>query len=454
MEGFFRKIRQSIIGLGSILALVLLTLLAQALFQERYTLPGSLQGLGIASYIDREDDQILSVHYPVTDNRAVNRQIEEMVSGFLDEFEADLAALPAETPQKELNISYDIARYNQAVVSVKFYVYTDLGNDAPTEQIHTAVFNLTDGRRYALADLLHQGGEAVLYDAIQEQTELTVSVLNGTAPLNAQFTLSAREMTLLFEEETSVLEVPVSLEKLGGVLNTREIGEGEELPTVSPGRMPTRNYASLAPDPEKPKVALTFDDGPNGQNTLRLLEELEKRGVRATFFVLGNRVEHNPEIVSRISYGGHELGNHGYNHRDMKTMQKTEVIEQFEKTDAAVREATGKETTCIRPPYGNVADSVLTYAEENRAPVILWSIDTLDWKSTDVKTIAEKAVANVKDGDIILLHDAFSSSVDAAIEIVDLLREQGYEFLTASELIAYHHGGIQPGAVYQRLETP
>ena len=187
---------------------------------------------------------------------------------------------------------------------------------------------------------------------------------------------------------------------------------------------------------EKKYVALTFDDGPSGRFTSRLLDGLAEREVSATFFLCGYRVEQFPKLAARIADEGHEIGTHGYAHKFFSDLSTEGVCSDLKSAQQCILEACGHAPTLLRPPGGKYCTKALRSSVCAELPVILWSVDPRDWQRTDRKAIAADVVKKTKNGDIILMHDMSDSSVDAALDIIDELGEQGFEFLTVSELAA------------------
>ncbi len=185
-------------------------------------------------------------------------------------------------------------------------------------------------------------------------------------------------------------------------------------------------------DPMKKTVALTFDDGPHPAYTKKLLDGLLERGVKATFFVIGENIPGNEDLIARMEKEGHLIGNHTYNHVKICDMKKEDACYQVEKTSALVREITGHDTEFVRPPFGawdpNLECSFVMIP-------VLWDVDPLDWTTSNTSLVVQRVVEDVDDQDIILLHDFYESSVDAALQIVDILKKEGFEFVTADKLI-------------------
>ena len=180
------------------------------------------------------------------------------------------------------------------------------------------------------------------------------------------------------------------------------------------------------------KVALTFDDGPHPVYTPELLDGLKERGVCATFFVVGENIPGNEEILRRMDAEGHLIGNHTYKHVKLSDLDSARACAEVEKTNALICEVTGKEPEFIRPPFGEWKKAMECSFE--MIPV-LWDVDPLDWTTKNTALVVERVLKDTKPGNIILLHDYYQSSVDAALEIVDTLTQRGYEFVTVDELI-------------------
>ena len=198
---------------------------------------------------------------------------------------------------------------------------------------------------------------------------------------------------------------------------------------------------------DAPCVALTFDDGPSGRFTKRLLEGLEERQVSATFLLCGYRLEQYGDLARQIHQAGHEIGLHGYSHKDMAKMSRRELKKEISDTLKLLPQ--GCQPTFLRPPGGSETPLVEQVAKEQGLAILTWSVDPRDWAVHDALTVETAVVSQVKDGDVILLHDLSDSSVDAALAIVDRLKKDGFRFVTASELASRRGITPQPGQVYR-----
>ncbi len=198
-------------------------------------------------------------------------------------------------------------------------------------------------------------------------------------------------------------------------------------------------------DPKKPMVALTYDDGPNTKTTNRILDALEKVGGRATFFIVGERLDDYASCIERENALGCEIANHTYNHVMFNNADSKTIKNQITKTNNQVRDMTGKMPALARAPGGFKGENP---KEDVGMPLIHWSLDTMDWSSRNADSVVKKIKDNVKDGDIILMHDLYGSTAEATEEILPWLVEEGYQIVTVSEMMAVKGIEMQPGEVY------
>lgn len=201
-------------------------------------------------------------------------------------------------------------------------------------------------------------------------------------------------------------------------------------------------------DPSKPMVAITYDDGPSDETTPVVLDALEKNFGVATFFMLGNRISGNEAILQRSHALGNELANHSYDHPQLTSLGSEGVQSQLANTDDLIKAACPDlDSVIMRPPYGAFNDTVKSAA--NR-PIIMWSLDTLDWKTRSTSATVEASL-EAKDGDIILMHDIHASTVAAAEDIIVGLQNKGFQLVTVSELYQYRKGEYGPGSVHYSM---
>lgn len=216
-----------------------------------------------------------------------------------------------------------------------------------------------------------------------------------------------------------------------------------EIPIEILGELDEQTLEELVEEPKY--VALTFDDGPRADTTMRLLDGLLERGAAATFFVIGEQVPGNEALLKRMKTEGHQIGNHTYSHVRLLKADTDTVVEEIHKTEVLLREAVGEGSYWLRPPYGLIGAQ---RAKLVKTPMIYWSVDPQDWKLLDAQKVVNAVLGTVQPGDIILLHDFYPTSVDAALEIIDKLQAEGYAFVTVEELFRIQGVEPQAGVLY------
>lgn len=192
--------------------------------------------------------------------------------------------------------------------------------------------------------------------------------------------------------------------------------------------------------PLRKEVALTFDDGPDDQWTPKVLDVLARFHVKATFFVVGRRCERTPDVLRRIAQEGHMIGNHSWNHPNLAKLNAVEVHSQIQRTDEVIRKLTGTTPVLLRPPYGELSDTVVEEAIKAKKKIILWNVDSLDWMQLNAKQVAANILAHTHPGSIILQHSAggvgesLQGTVDALPVVIQTLQSRSYKLLTVPQL--------------------
>lgn len=294
------------------------------------------------------------------------------------------------------------------------------------------------------------------------QREALLDTAKNTARVDRQPT---EKENFCFHELNDILYVSDDLLAALLGMNKTLLSEGVLAFTVAPLKgYPDQEEALAAMGAElgnqKPKVevpeaehyvALTFDDGPTGQSeglTARLLNALNERGAHATFFMCGYRVKDFHSVLDRYLEEGHEMGNHTMDHKTLTKLSVSEIHEQVDGNSDLIESYAGEKPTVMRPTGGAYNDTVKAEMEKSELPIILWSLDTLDWQSKDAKSVENKIVNNVQDGDIILMHDLYESTYKGVLNAIDKLKDKGYAFVTVSELAAIKGVELEPGKVY------
>lgn len=198
-------------------------------------------------------------------------------------------------------------------------------------------------------------------------------------------------------------------------------------------------------DPSRPMVALTFDDGPFSPVGNQIMDCLAQYGGKATFYVVGDRCGRYTDEMQRMAAEGHEIGNHTYSHKYLNKLGAAEIQSQVQRGNEAILAASGVPAATVRLPGGNKNATVLANVN---APMIMWSIDTLDWKTRNTASTVNAVLGQIRDGDIVLMHELYTATGNAAVQIIPALAEQGYQLVTVSELAQYRGCALENGKVY------
>ena len=229
---------------------------------------------------------------------------------------------------------------------------------------------------------------------------------------------------------------------------------------TSTGTATTWYVPKIDPNPSKKLVALTFDDGP-GDYTEELLDILAENEVKATFFVVGNRINKEPDALKRMVADGHEIGGHSYSHPKLTTISKSKIAKEMADCKKAIKKATGVDIKLFRAPYGAVDKTVKACAKDAGLKLVNWSVDTNDWRySKEDRYLAQSQILRyifkgkykVTDGGIVLMHDVHENSVDAVPAVIHYLKQNGYEFVTVSELLDLRADGGKAGELYRQVD--
>ena len=197
-----------------------------------------------------------------------------------------------------------------------------------------------------------------------------------------------------------------------------------------------------------PCVAITFDDGPRRETTTLLLDGLARRGAQATFFLVGERITGNEDVILRMEREGHQVGLHSQSHMVLAELNSEQLFGEVEVLRRTLEGLLGEGDRMLRPPYGLISENLCKWA---KYPIILWSVDPEDWSDHNVERQVAEVLAQVEDGDIILLHDIYYASVETAFQVMDELMKRGFRLVTVEELFAIRGKEPEAGAVYRSL---
>jgi len=421
-----------------------------------YHKEAALKDIEIVSYTNTANAYI-TIHYPKTKNEQINQKIIDFVTSELKNFKNNLLHTEA---KDELNINFEVFRFNDSIVSFKFNTYTLYHRESDgTTQCNTMTYNLATANQYMLKDILSnenymqilsQKAYAKFLRTDTYNDSITAAFLNDGSSAKGKtfenFVLEKDKLILLLDgyktnaESAKTDNIEIDLGNLREILNVEFIQQqNEDAAEVSQSQeenqdSPTKAMYETRPDDallaNMKLVALTFDDGPSTY-TSHLLEILKQEEVKATFFILGSRAEYYPEIVQQIAADGHQVSSHTYNHKQLTNLSEEEIHHEIFDTLNLIETITGSRPTAMRPPYGSMNDTV---RNDSQTSLVLWSVDSLDWRSKNADAIYNLVMEQTADGDIVLLHDIYESTIQATEKIIVDLKEEGYIFVTVDEL--------------------
>ena len=407
----------------------------------------------------------VSIEYPITKNNKINKTIAQVITRDDRDFRYIATnVLSFNQPMTE-TISYQITHNNSAALSIIVNIKQDIHGAHPVSLTHFWTFDKKSGEVISLSDLT-------------EQSEKAAEEIVAAARNNIKETIKQRQQAELDLSETITQETLSNFVITdGGNSLAWPIGQASLLPSAY-GEMtikvpidavakylqnPTARKLANIPKPPEPKpapkpapavpapapttgnkvIALTFDDGP-GPYTAHLLDVLDQYGAKATFFLIGSKVSSQANVVRNIHARGHQLGNHSWSHPELPKLPVDQIAGEIDRTNDAIKQATGVTPAILRPPYGAVNGVVLEQLRLRGMSSILWSVDTRDWADRNSDIVCSRAVAGAQPGAIILMHDIHQTSVGAVPCILSALKQQGYSFVTVQGLL----GNTTPGVGY------
>ena len=405
----------------------------------------------------------VSIEYPITKNNKINKTIAQVITRDDRDFRYIATnVLSFNQPMTE-TISYQITHNNSAALSIIVNIKQDIHGAHPVSLTHFWTFDKKSGEVISLSDLTEQSEKAA--------EEIVVAARN-----NINETIKQRQQAELDLSETITQETLSNFVITdGGNSLAWPIGQASLLPSAY-GEMtikvpiaavakylqnPTARKLANVPKPPEPKpapkpapavpapapttgnkvIALTFDDGP-GPYTAHLLDVLDQYGAKATFFLIGSKVSSQANVVRSIHARGHQLGNHSWSHPELPKLPVDQIAGEIDRTNDAIKQATGVTPAILRPPYGAVNGVVLEQLRLRGMSSILWSVDTRDWADRNSDIVCSRAVAGARPGAVILMHDIHQTSVGAVPCILSALKQQGYSFVTVQGLIGNMAAGV------------
>ncbi|MBS4202390.1 polysaccharide deacetylase family protein [Bacillus sp. FJAT-49732] len=406
-----------------------------------------------------------SISKPSTNSENINSKIDEWIDKkkdtFIKEVE-DNKKLFRKNPQADLNIQVETHRITKNIYSLVFHTYEYSGGANGINTIKVFNIDLKHDRFLNIHDVLNINKENMkdfqknILEVLQKNKEIEPYIFPEKLKILAQpekweWSINQKTFTLFFDEyeiaagAAGAIEIKLPIEKIQDYLQENfqaflKIPKKEE---PLKGMVTQEEHKKLNKDGKY--VALTFDDGPSKKVTPQVLQVLKEHNAKATFFMLGTQVDYYPDLALEIAEEGHEIGNHSKSHPNLRNMGIQQIKEELDYTTNKIKEATGITPKLIRPPYGSYNDSVIKYAKDHDDSIILWSVDSLDWKSRNAKAVNDVVQKEITNGAIVLMHDIHQETADALPQLLTALESEGYQFVTVSQLLEWkEENGVGP----------
>ena len=378
-----------------------------------------------------ENSPRIGIHYPVTNIKELDEKTKEYILNIKKKFTHEFANHFSLKGIPELNIDYEYTVIGNRYYNILFAVFIDSPTLAhPINEIKTFVYDSVEKKFLTVEDISSLNIGKIKEELLTNYKDcILLTELNNTITKenlqNIKFTFTNDFVTLYFNpyEITSgncnIIKLKIPHSNLKIEIEKEEINHTFDYKPV---------YKNLSIT--KPTIALTFDDGPS-KYTKQIVELVNKYNARATFFILGNKVKNYEETLKYVLSNGNELGNHSYNHKDLTKLSKEDLYNQIDMTNQVVKDTLNYDIKLLRPTYGSITKNLQKKIEMD---IILWNVDTYDWKLRNAKKIADKTLTDIKDGKVVLMHDIYETTYESLKIILPELEKQGYQIVTVSEL--------------------
>jgi len=407
--------------------------------------------------VDRSQNWLIAAYYPSTSYKKINTDIKKMIAETIAETRQTSVELLKDknnkTSASEVLIDFSSYVIDKHYASFVFTLITKDQLGESTKQIKTLVYDLTNETRITLAEVFTGNYLRKIAAETRKQlqtAEITAdlkrktAVLRTTAPTLTcyeNFSFEGTNLVVYFNQgELNSTKATIAMNDLNFYLTAKL-----SFVKKDPMKLEETIYLERAADPTKKMIALTFDDGPNTPNTQRIVEILKANNAVATFFELGYRMEQNSSKMDMIINNDNQIGNHSFNHKIYTKITTAEMMDQIDSTNALMKQIVNTTATVVRPPNGSMNDSV---RQNIGYPMILWNVDSKDWESRNKDAIVKAVLSNLDDGDIIVMHDIYSTSADAIEVLVPELIKQGYQLVTIQEMFDTKENPLIAGKAY------
>ncbi len=406
-----------------------------------------------ASYIHMDEKLVIGIMYPETEVAFLNKEINKWISGIVEEYKAEAYNAPAQIDNAELTVSYESYRADENTVSVVMRgTYFAPYMAHPEDIVKTFNADIEAKKIFSVGELFAGDSREKFENMVIKESGVAKADVDshfldsGYLTRDSLVVVLERGAYLAMSEGTKIISFDYT--EIADLLKKSFEGNAEAPVPEEDAYVDIRGEEYII-DPDKPMLALTFDDGPSA-HTDRLLDIFAEHGGKGTFFVVGNLIDSRKNTLKRIVAQGHEIGNHSWNHRQLTNLSDEEVKDQIMMTNAKIYDVSGVDCRIVRPPYGACNDSVRAVGKTLGVSFVNWSVDTLDWKTKNADAVYKEIMQDASDGAIILCHDLHKTTVDAMERVIPELIAKGYQLVTVSQLMEYSDKALEAGKMYYK----
>ncbi|NLL63222.1 MAG: polysaccharide deacetylase family protein [Ruminococcaceae bacterium] len=410
------------------------------------------------SYIYANPRIAIAILYPETDHKFLDKEINAWIKKTANVYITE--AKVSKGTSAELTVSYQSYNISASIASIEMegaFLSSHMAH--PIDIIKTFNADIKNKKLLKTRDIINSRSYKTFEEMVAAKAGVDTETIDENFLDNIILTNDGIEIILERGKYLTMSEgtkrIFFKYSDITDLLNESFLKSKNEKIIDKPSEEPLPNKDT----PKQPipagsrRIALTFDDGPS-IHTEKILDIFKMHGGKGTFFVLGNLIEGRKDTLIRIANEGHEIGNHSWNHRKLTNLSEKEITDQIMMTRAKIYDVTGKDCLLVRPPYGSYNSKIINIGKNLNVSFVMWSIDTLDWKTKNANAIYREITNNASDGAIILCHDLYGTTVEAMEKVIPKLIADGYQLVTITELIESSGDKLEPGKVYIRQEKP
>lgn len=413
-------------------------------------------GLHLETLTASTEKYIYAIHSIKTDHPNLTDAIQSWIDGNKKQFINEAKENTVLDLTATLHIDLETTPISDSAYNLIFSKHEKIGDANGINEKKLFTINIEEGKIYKLADFIEETDEnkadltQIILEKIAADEALNAEIIETEllATLadfdNLEWAITDEALIFYWNEyeiaagSAGVIRLELPFDDIKHLINEKgyELLQLEFVPNADDTDVIARPEREPF-DPDGKYVALTFDDGPHQTVTALILDTLNDFDAKGTFFMLGNQIDYYPSLVQRVAEEGHEIGSHTETHPDLSKVDGARIKKEFEATNERMHKIIGRYPTVFRPPYGAYNEEVMTYATNYKQPVIMWSVDSLDWKTRNAAEIYTEIVNGTTNGSIILMHDIHEETAEALPIVLNKLKNEGYSFVTVSQLLEW-----------------